>query len=314
MEMKGRSVITTLGVIVIATTVAVQARERSAADSVSTEALEPRFTRVRLATGVELQVVESGPATGRPVLFLHGYTDSWFSFSRILGGLPRDVRAIVPSQRGHGDSERPACCYTVDDFARDAVALLDALGVRQADVVGHSMGSIIAQRIAAEHPARVGRLVLIGATPTGATPVVEEFNVAVRALVDPIPDAFAREFQVSAAYDSLPSQFLDRVVRESMKVPAHVWRAALSGIIAPEARSDLARIEAPTVILWGEQDAFFPRAQQDILLAGIPHAHLVTFDRIGHSPHWEDPERFLQKLNEFLEEEAVSVSGGQVPQ
>ena len=313
--MKGRSVITALGAIVITTTVAVQARERSASDAtVSAEAIEPRFTRVRVATGVELQVVESGPADGRPVLFLHGYTDSWFSFSRILGGLPHDVRAIVPSQRGHGDSERPACCYTVDDLARDAVALLDALGIRQADVVGHSMGSMIAQRIAAEHPGRVRRLVLIGAATTGALPVVEEFNTAVHSLADPIPDAFAREFQVSTAYDSLPSQFLDRVVRESMKVPAHVWRAALAGIIAPEARTDLAGIDAPTLILWGEQDAFFPRAQQDLLVAGISNARLVTFDRIGHSPHWEDPERLLQKLNEFLEGEVVSVSGGHVPQ
>src|SRR5690606_2219565 len=66
-----------------------------------------RHQRIRLATGVELHVAEAGPATGVPVVFLHGITDSWYSWSRVLAQLPAGVRAIVPTQRGHGDSERP---------------------------------------------------------------------------------------------------------------------------------------------------------------------------------------------------------------
>lgn len=72
-----------------------------------------RLSRVRLATGVELQVAETGPADGVPVLFLHGYPDSWYSFTPVLDRLPPGVRAIVPSQRGHGDSERPDCCWRI---------------------------------------------------------------------------------------------------------------------------------------------------------------------------------------------------------
>ena len=62
-----------------------------------------RLRRARLSTGVTLEVAESGVAAADPVLFLHGLTDSWFSFSRVIGRLPTQVRAIVPSQRGHGD-------------------------------------------------------------------------------------------------------------------------------------------------------------------------------------------------------------------
>ena len=120
---------------------------RSAQDT--TTAGSVRVKHVRLATGVELQVAESGPADGEPVLFLHGFTDSWRSYSRVLDGLPPHIRAIVPTQRGHGDSERPDCCYRVADFSDDAAALLDALGIERATIVGHSMGSFVAQRVAA---------------------------------------------------------------------------------------------------------------------------------------------------------------------
>src|SRR5690606_16521462 len=66
-----------------------------------------RHGRIRRATGVELHVAETGPADGRPVLLLHGYTDSWYSWARVIEHLPAGVRAIMPTQRGHGDSERP---------------------------------------------------------------------------------------------------------------------------------------------------------------------------------------------------------------
>ncbi|MFP5356471.1 MAG: alpha/beta fold hydrolase, partial [Gemmatimonadota bacterium] len=139
-----------------------------------------RLSRVRLGTGVELEVLERGRADGEPVLFLHGFTDSRFSYERVLAHLPPGIRAIVPSQRGHGDSERPACCYTVTDFASDAMALLDALGVRRATVVGHSMGSFVAQRIAIDFPERVSRLVLVGSGQTARIPAVVEFNAVVQ--------------------------------------------------------------------------------------------------------------------------------------
>ena len=84
-------------------------------------ATAPPSSRVRLRTRVELHVVQQGPPNGEPVLFLHGFTDSWFSFSRLLDLLPSRVHAIVPTQPGHGDSGKPDCCYRVADFASDAV-------------------------------------------------------------------------------------------------------------------------------------------------------------------------------------------------
>ncbi|MCG8419715.1 MAG: alpha/beta hydrolase, partial [Proteobacteria bacterium] len=78
-----------------------------------------------------------------------------------MGYLPGDLRVVAPSQRGHGDSGHPAGGYGVDDFAADAIALLDALGIERAAVVGHSMGSFIAQQVALRAPQRVTHLILI---------------------------------------------------------------------------------------------------------------------------------------------------------
>src|SRR5262245_51523355 len=166
-----------------------------------------RMQRVRVSTGVELQVALGGRDDGEPVLFLHGFTDSSFSYSRVLERLPASIRAIAPSQRGHGDSERPACCYRVQDLAADAVALLDALGIARATVVGHSMGSFVAQRIATDHPGRVSRLVLIGSGKRIDMPVVIELADAVRSLSDPVPAAFVREFQQGMMARPVPPAF-----------------------------------------------------------------------------------------------------------
>src|SRR3712207_3608974 len=131
-----------------------------------------RFATARLATGIQVHYAEQGdPALragrGEPLVFLHGTGDSWFSFSRLLPLLPARYRAYAFSQRGHGDSERPAAGYALDDFAADVAAFLDAVGVERATLVGHSTGTIIARRVAEARPERVARLVLLSpiATP-----------------------------------------------------------------------------------------------------------------------------------------------------
>ena len=257
-------------------------------------------SRVRLSSGVELQVVQQGPSDGEPVLFLHGFTDSWFSFSRILEFLPPRVRAIVPSQRGHGDSGKPDCCYRVADFAADAVALLDALRIDRATIVGHSMGSFVAQRVAATHPSRVKDLVLVGSGVTARTPVVLEFAEAVRTLKDPIDVQFISDFQKSTITRAVPDPFFAGVIRESEKVPARVWRDVMAGLMADEARNQLDRITTRTLVIWGDHDATWPRSQQDELLKSIRGAQLVTYTGTGHTPQWEEPERFASDLRAFM--------------
>jgi pimeloyl-ACP methyl ester carboxylesterase/tetratricopeptide (TPR) repeat protein len=281
------------------TTASLAAPPPTSADSAA-PAADVRSARVRLSTGVTLEVTERGAPDGEPVLFLHGYTDSWFSFSTVLDRLPPTIRAIVPTQRGHGDSERPECCYRPADFAADAVALLDALRVSRATVVGHSMGSFVAQRLAIVAPSRVSRLVLVGSGATARTAPVLDFNQTVGKLTDPISRAFVRDFQYGAIAMPVPGAFMDRVVSESEKLPARVWRDALGALVAPDAVIPIDRIATDTLIVWGDKDALFSREDQAGLLKAIRGSRLVTYTGVGHSPNWEDPDRFTADLVAFL--------------
>src|ERR671921_2542583 len=128
-----------------------------------------QFATMPLKTGLRLHYAEQGDLTGEAIVLLHGYSDSWFSFSRVLPLLSPEYHAFALTQRGHGDSDKPQCCYTPQDFASDVVAFMDAVGIEDATVVGASTGALFAQRVALDYPHRVGRLVLIGAQ----TPVNE---------------------------------------------------------------------------------------------------------------------------------------------
>lgn len=266
----------------------------------SDDGAAPREKTVRLRTGVELRYLEQGRASGEPLIFLHGYTDSHHSFDLSQPLLPRGYRAFTLDQRGHGDSQRPECCYTQQDFAADVVAFMDALGIPRATLVGHSMGSFIAQQVALDFPDRVHALVLIGSAPTGGNEAVRGLDETVRTLEDPIDSAFVREFQAGTVSMPVPASYLDTLVSESLKVPARVWKAALAGLIAEDHTARLGSISAPTLVVGGEKDAIFSTAEQQALAAAIPGARLVLYPQAGHAPHAEEPQRFVKELTDFL--------------
>jgi non-heme chloroperoxidase len=131
-------------------------------------------------------------------------------------------------------------------------------------------------------------------------PAVTEFwDSCVSTLADPIDPAIAREFQASTLARSIPDDYFETVVGESLKMPARVWRAAFEGLFADHFASELHRISTPTLILWAEQDAFCPHEQQTALLAGIAGSQMLTYDGAGHALHWEEPERFASDVAAF---------------
>jgi non-heme chloroperoxidase len=261
-----------------------------------------QLKRIALRTGVELQYLEQGQRHGEPVIFLHGYTDSHHSFDLNLPRFPQRFHVFALDQRGHGDSSKPACCYTQHDFAADVVAFMDALGLRKASLVGHSMGSFIAHKVAVDYPRRVDELVLIGSAPTVAgNPGATELKAAVDSLTDPVDPEFVRAFQASTFFRPIPASYLDTAVSESLKVPATVWRQALDGLIAEDHSSRLGRITARTLILYGDQDVFFSLAEQHALDAAIPRSRLIVYSQAGHGTHAELPARVAHDIVRFLD-------------
>jgi len=262
----------------------------------------PTLKTVTLSTGVTLPFVEQGDPAALPVVMLHGLTDSWHSFELALPYLPRSIRVLAPTQRGHGDADRPPTGYRTRDFATDVAAFLDALDLESAVIVGHSLGSTNALRFAIDHPHRVRGLVLLGAFAAyRGNPVVAEFwNSSVSTLTDPIDPAFARAFQEGTLAQRVPREVVDLAVRESLKVPARVWRDALAGCLEDDFAGEVATIRTPTLAVWGARDALVPRADQDHFLARIAGSHLIVYRDAGHAPHWEEPARFAADLSAFV--------------
>lgn len=259
-----------------------------------------RLAHLQLPSGLTLQYAEQGSPSAPPLILLHGFTDSWFSYSRVLAPLAARRHVFALSQRGHGDSSRPADGYAMAEFAADAVAFMDAQGLSRAVVIGHSMGSIVATELAIAAPGRLDALVLMGANTSWNTPAIVAFQEEVAALADPVPAAFVREFQGSTAFEPLPDAFMERVVAESLKLPAHVWRAALAGHIAADYVERLGAIRTPTLVLGGEEDAYCPADKQRELAAQLGNAELKLYPRVGHCPHWERPEAFVEDVEAFL--------------
>lgn len=259
-----------------------------------------RFGEALLDTGVRLRYAEQGDPAGEPVILLHGFSDSWFSWSRVLPLFPQSWHAYALDQRGHGDSDRPGEGYGARDLAADVVAFMRAKGIRRATLVGHSMGGIVAQHVAAIAPERVGRLVLVASAGTlremnGSA----DFEATLMGLTDPVPAAFAREFQESTIHRPLPREFVDRTVEESLKLPARVWRRLVAGMMSsPPAAVPGDRF--PILMFWGTEDAVFSREAEDRLQARLPRARLVVYPGTGHAVHWERPEEFVAELRDFV--------------
>jgi pimeloyl-ACP methyl ester carboxylesterase len=249
-------------------------------------------------TAIHLPFLAQGDPADPPVVLLHGLSDSWRSFEPVLPYLA-GVRAIAVTQRGHGDAPKPPDGYGVEELADDVIGVLDDASVERAVVVGHSMGSIVAQRVAIEHPGRVAGIVLAGAKPTYDVPELQELFTLMRAFEDPVDQGFIREFQESTVARPVPASRIDVAVAESRKLPARVWRALADGAQRADDSDRLAEIACPALLVWGDHDTFVTREDQDALLAAIPGARLSVHEGGGHAMHWEDPAGFAHDVLAF---------------
>jgi pimeloyl-ACP methyl ester carboxylesterase len=258
-----------------------------------------------LSAEVRLEYVEQGPADGEPVVFLHGVTDSWHSFERILPLLPPALHAFAISQRGHGDSSRRQSRYLFKDFSEDLLLFVNAMGLHKVTLVGHSMGASVAQRFVIDHPDRVSAVVLMGAfAGIAEDPGVRGFfNSAIAPLTDPIAPEFARDWQLSTLAREMDPAHFATVVAETLKVPARVWKTAFEGFLStPDFTEELRKVSVPVLLMWGDRDTYAVRAAQDRLLEVMPHARFLAYEGVGHALHWEDPVRCTADLMTFLAE------------
>ncbi|MFE0700987.1 alpha/beta fold hydrolase [Streptomyces sp. NPDC058872] len=247
-----------------------------------------------------LPYAEAGRPEGTPIVLVHGYLDSWWTFEPMLRAMLPGLHAYAPTQRGHGDADKPSDGYRPDDFADDLLAFMDSVGLQRAVLVGGSSGGVQARILAGRRPDRVSGLVLLGVPGSLADkPRVGEFWNTVRELKDPVDRALATDLADGLTATPVGRGFLKTVVDESLKAPARVWRETLRGLLEADLRATLTGILVPTLVVWGDQDPLLNRADQQTILDAIPDSRLLVYEGAGHLVYWEDPERVLRDLAAF---------------
>lgn len=254
-----------------------------------------------LATGVRLAYVEEGPHDGFPVILLHGLSDSLHSYDLMRPLLPGRWRVFAVTMRGHGASDKPETGYAMRDFARDVAAFMDALALKRAVLVGHSMGSAITLQVAADYADRVAGIALIGAfAHFRDTFTMKELHAAVFDFGDSCGGEFALAFQESTLANPIPQGFLEAAVGESLRMPGRAWRGTVQGLMDFEPCEAARRIQAPTAIIWGDKDGYCPRSDQHDLRAALSSARLFTMTDVGHAVHWEKPAETAALIRAFI--------------
>lgn len=263
---------------------------------------------VPLRTGVSIGACAVGPDTGERVIFLHGYTNSSAAWFDVLETLHQEIprlSLIALDARGHGRSSlpneegwavAPSVWFTVPLMAADVLAYMDAHDIETATIVGHSMGSLVAQEVALTAPDRVTRLVLISTTSDAShAPILSDWLINTvlgtewRQAVESRGHAWPADTASLAPHDILndPIGWMqtfwnvypyrhDKPTIDAAEHAAHlpigVWLGAADGILSFTSTNRLAALTTPTLILWGVQDAFFLRDSQITLLAKLDEA------------------------------------------
>ena len=269
----------------------------------------PFRAQYRIVDGTRLRMIDSGNGGGTPVVLIHGIGASMYGWRYAVPAIvAAGYRVVAFDNRGFGFSEKPAHGYHNADYVRLVVALLDSLGISSAVLVGHSMGGAIAAEVALTHPDRVRGLVLIDAAGYGIRwPGV--LKIARWPFIGAVATAFRGRWITGRILRSTfadPSRVTEAAVDQYYApVPDANFGRALRGVLR-EFRFDslgggrLARVQTPTLILWGDTDRLMPLRDGARFARDLPRSEFVVIQRAGHDAQEESPDQVNRLLLDFL--------------
>lgn len=249
---------------------------------------------------------EAGPEAPW-VALVHGLGYARWGWEPVVDQLAARYRLVVIDNRGIGESDVPSGPYDTETMAGDVLAVLDDLGLARVHLVGTSLGGMIAQRVAVRAPGRADRLVLVCTTPGGdvAYPLPDA-TIELMARMPQLPPAEALELAVHNA-------LADRTVAERPEVARRVMEhrmaapqepAGWAAQAAAGAGHDLGRgvssIQCPTLVIHGDEDRVVDVRDAGVLGELIADSRVVVLPGLGHLLFWDDPERFVAEVVQFL--------------
>lgn len=276
------------------------------------------------ANGISLHVVQAGPVEGPPLLFLHGFPEFWYGWRRQIDFFAQSgYRVIIPDQRGYNLSEKPktVAAYHINDLAKDVIGLIDAFELKKVVLAGHDWGGAVAWRIAARHPRRLEKLIILNAPHPGVL-----FRTLQRSWkqrrkswymlffrIPQLPEWIIRRQNWRAGINALqnssrPGTFSKtdlQKYREAWAQPG-AFRAMINwyrAALRHKAKSaGSARITAPTLVIWGTEDKFLGREMAEPSINKCDNGRLVFIEGATHWVQHEEPEQVNLLMRQFIEE------------
>lgn len=257
---------------------------------------------MKINAGIEQHVRISG--AGRRIVFVHGVGSHLESWDGVIAALGESFETLRYDLRGHGESEKARGPYSLTMFVEDLARLLKAVGWTRFDLVGFSLGGLIAQAFALQYPAQVRTLSIISSV-AGRTPE-ERARVRSRAatlagegaqahLDAAVERWFSDEFRVAR-----PDIVAQRLHRSRSNDP-HCYAAAYDVLATSDLLAELHKIQAPTLVVTGEEDSGSTPRMARLMAGTIPNATVTILSGLRHSVLLEAPDLVAQTLGNFLE-------------
>lgn len=254
----------------------------------------------------EFLVREMGPVDGEPLLLVHGLAGSslteWYQVAPLLS---EKRRIVMIDHRGHGLSARADLRYEVSDVADDVSAVLDELGIASIDVVGYSMGGVIAQSLAARNPGRVSRLVLMAtfAAHPGRDEWLRRLGTLLARGWERISGMGTSEVRGGylIATGAVAPRHKRWLWRESLRRDVESGAQASLALLRFDSRDWVGKLGIETLVVIPTDDFLVPPRWQYELASLIPGARIAEISGAGHELVWTHPEIVATEINGFLE-------------
>lgn len=252
--------------------------------------------------GVRIAYSLSG--NGPPVVLLHGWACNRRFWDEQVRSLSKTHRVLAPDFRGHGESEAPEDGYTLKRLAGDVHAVMSALEMRPAAVIGHSMGGMVVQQLAATHPRDLSALALVATAAADPERQLISGRIASEAVVDGYRTTLERYFPGWFSQDADP-EMKEWVRFRMLMTPERVALGLADDYKDLDFRGDLPRINVPALVIGAASDGSAVPARSEEIARLIPRARLVVISGAGHFVQLERPVEVNAAIGEFLTENGL---------
>jgi 3-oxoadipate enol-lactonase len=273
----------------------------------------PGVGPTRLARNGPVAVAYDVRGRGSPLVLIQGVGVGRWGWEPVAARLARRFQVITIDNRGIGASDTAPGHYSTRVMADDVLAVLDHAGVRQASLVGTSLGGMIAQELALAHPERVDKLVLVATIPGG--PRSRPMPLGTTYLLASAPFMTSQAKLQQFVHTTLGPATLRRRPKVARRLvarklahpqPESAWRAQTAAGMLFNPLGRQRRITQPTLIVQGTADKVVAPGNADVLAGLVPNARVQRFHGAGHLLYWEQPKRFVRVVTDFLTDPATA--------